>query len=496
MPPTFEEILTGSALFGLTTASPLQRAICRLIEGRPLRELATEPSVISAIGTSDTADIPRPREVLLLAGIRSGKSLMTAALAVFWSQVCDVSKLGPGEVPRISILSLKKDLADVVLGHLTGRVLDSGFLSQLVMAPPGKESLLLRHPTGRPIEIRVVAGSRAGSSVVARWSAGLIADEAPRMFGRDDGVVNIQDLRHAVSRRLLPGAQLAMIGSPWSPASPVAKWYSDGFGKPSREMLVIRAPAYHMNPVVWTPEAVEEAKADPDVYRTDVEAQFASPGETLFPVELVMRNLGTYVEEPPDVNSQYTAAMDPATRANGWTLVIASRDKLKQRVVFAHEWRGSYLDPLDPRKVLAEISEICSRYNVRSVLTDQYAADALIAIGRSAGINVIHHPMNHNAMVNGYMGLRRMLESGSVVLPNNRQLINDLLLITKKTSTNSVNIDLPRTQDGRHCDYAPALVLALTESVVSKPQRDSLTAERDRMLQQALKRHARKRPEF
>jgi hypothetical protein len=315
------------------------------------------------------------------------------------------------------------------------------------------------------------------------------------MFGREDGVVNIEDLRHAVSRRLLPGAQIAMIGSPWSPASPVANWYSENYGKPSREMLVIRAPAYHMNPVVWTPEAVEEARADPDVYRTDVEAQFASPGETLFPVELVLQNLGTYEKVNGDCTHQYVAAMDPATRANGWTLVIATRDPLKRHVVFAREWRGSYLAPLDPRKVLAEIAEITSEYGIHTVLTDQYAADALVSIGRDVGLTVIHKPMNHQGIVNGYMGLRRMLESHSVVLPNNRQLVNDLLLITKKPTANGISIDLPRTQDGRHCDYAPALVLALSEALVSKPQRDSLSAERDRMLQNALRKHGRKRTE-
>lgn len=314
------------------------------------------------------------------------------------------------------------------------------------------------------------------------------------MFGREEGVINIEDVRHAVSRRLLPGAQIAMIGSPWSPASPVAKWYTDGFGRMGGDMLVIRAPSYHMNPVVWNEQVVAEAKAsDPDVYRTDVEALFASPGETLFPVELVTKNVGQYERAEPDPACQYVAAMDPATRANGWTLVVATRDATRRKVVMTKEWRGSYDSPLNPKVVMAEIAEELNHYGIRAVLTDQYAADALISIGRDVGLQVEYKRMGHQDIVKAYMGLRNLLDSGSVLLPNNRQLINDLLMITKKPTANGVAIHLPSTQDGRHCDYAPALMLALSETPTPrKPKLGEVDAERERLLKAAMNKYGSK----
>ncbi len=111
-----EFLLCDQAAFGLTTASPLQRAITRIADGRKLGALAHDPAVIDALGgpmaIAELACMTtRPREVAILSGIRVGKSLIAAALAVAWALTCDVSKLGPGEVPRVSIVSLTKDLA-------------------------------------------------------------------------------------------------------------------------------------------------------------------------------------------------------------------------------------------------------------------------------------------------------------------------------------------------------------------------------------------------
>lgn len=77
---SLEELLTSKHFFGLTTASPLQRAVCRIADGRSLGELAHLPEVESAIG--DMTGVQATAELTVVSAIRVAKSLLAGALAV------------------------------------------------------------------------------------------------------------------------------------------------------------------------------------------------------------------------------------------------------------------------------------------------------------------------------------------------------------------------------------------------------------------------------
>lgn len=82
---SLEALLTDPKLFGLTTATPVQRAICRIADGEPLGELADDPVVMDAVGDCSSIAGIRPREMAILSGIRVGKSLLSALLAIYWT---------------------------------------------------------------------------------------------------------------------------------------------------------------------------------------------------------------------------------------------------------------------------------------------------------------------------------------------------------------------------------------------------------------------------
>ena len=308
---TMEELLTHPMGFGLVTASPVQRAIMRMADGNPLGELWKHPAVKRAFGSEDEPRAEgKPKEMAVLSAIRCGKSLMAACMAVHWTQVCNVEKLGPGEIPRVSIISINKDLAEVIFGHIVGRVMASPALKGLVMGEPTTDTIVLRHPTGRPVEIKVVAGSRSGSTLVARWSAGAVFDEFPRMLGEGDAVVNWDDMRKAVLFRILPGSQVVSIGSPWAPFGPAYNVVKEHFGRPNRQMIVIKSPGWDMNPQLWTPTAVKDAEEkDPQAFRTDVAAEFAQPEESLILQDSLDAATRPHpLIEPPKPGVQYSAA--------------------------------------------------------------------------------------------------------------------------------------------------------------------------------------------
>lgn len=453
---TLERLLTSPQGFGLTNATPLQRAICRASDGLPLADLDL-PTIRGRFSGVPTC---APAEVVLLAGIRTGKSLIAAAAAVKQSQTCSVAKLSPGEIPRVSVVSTVKDNADVILNHIVGNLNARPSLKRLLLEPPSGDSVLLRHPSGRPVEIRVVAGSRAGHTLVARWSAGVIFDEAPRMIGQGDGVVNLDDCRNATLGRMLEGAQIWYIGSPWAPFGPVWEMVQ----KPSPGMLVIRAPAYEMWPAHWTPERCAALKLqDPTVHRTDVEAEFADPESSLLSsVDLDACTRKAPMHREPEPGFEYFAAIDPATRGNAWTLSISTRDRAGKLVVaYCQEWIGSKVAPLKPKSVLAEIAAVCRRYRVGEVWSDQWAIDALAELAEQCGLTLVAWHSNAQTTWNRFQSFATRLGQGLIELPPDPVLRADLLAIRRRVTQTGTTIVLPVTSNGRHCDYAPAVALSL-----------------------------------
>lgn len=480
---TLERMLTSPNGFGLATATRLQQAICRIADGKPLSGLERMPLLANAsayaddireratfawsFGDVNKLPLSRPAELYIVGPIRSGKSLMTAAVSVCATQRCDLSLIGPGEVPRVSVVSLTTDLARVVHQHVVGRATASASLKRLTMGEPTSDSVMFRHPSGAPVEVKIVAGSRAGGSLVARWSAGVVFDEFTRMVGGDDGVINFDDARSAVSGRLLPGAQLCGIGSPWAPFGPAYKLVTEHWQAPSAERIVIRAVGPAMNPVYWTTERCEELRRrDPMAFRTDVLGEFADPESALFTADdlahVVRRDA---VELQPDPSHHYVAAMDPATRADAWTLVVATRlSSGKLSVVKARQWQATRGAPLSPDEVLREIAEELRPYNVARVCTDQWAADALADIGARHGVYLASEAITAARKVELFESMRTLVLSRKVEFPPVRELIDDIRRVRKRVTQSGISIELPRA-GGRHCDYAFAAALALSQPV-------------------------------
>jgi hypothetical protein len=78
-----ESLLCTADGFGLTTASPWQRAVCRLVDAAPFGEHAT-PEVLATFGVASEGELPRscPHELYVLGAVRIAKSMLAAAMAV------------------------------------------------------------------------------------------------------------------------------------------------------------------------------------------------------------------------------------------------------------------------------------------------------------------------------------------------------------------------------------------------------------------------------
>lgn len=464
-----EALLTSREAFGLTTATPLQRAICRISDGVSLGDLWDDPGVREGLGGVLPAAVA-PRTLVILAAIRGAKSMIAAAKAFETALTCDVTGLQPGDELRIPVLSVDKDSAHQVFNHLVGTIQARPHLRQHLAAEPTADSVLLRHQSGRIVEVKVTAMSKYGTTLVGRWLATCIFDEAPRMAGQEDGVRNLDDALHAIAGRMRPGSQILIIGSPNVPFGPVFNLNQEFFGRPSESVVVVRGTGPLLNPVWWTPERVEWTRANaPRSYVTDVLGKFADSEDQLFSSVVVDNATREGPEQiAPRRGHSYVAAIDPAMRGNAWTLVVLGCDGHDEKgeptyyVALAKQWRGSKSQPLRPDVVLREIARDVKPYGINGMWSDGHHIDSLQVIAEQEGVEIWEACTTQSDVTDGTENIRILLENERLELPPNRALRADLLRVKRKVNRNTTVMNMPVTADGRHCDFVPALRLCTT----------------------------------
>jgi hypothetical protein len=334
--------------------------------------------------------------------------------------------------------------------------------------------------------------SKYGTTLVGRWLATCIFDEAPRMAGQEDGVRNLDDALHAIAGRMRPGSQIMIIGSPNVPFGPVHEMNQEAFGRPSEKLVVVRGTGPLLNPVWWTPERVEWTRINaPRAYVTDVLGRFADSEDQLFSSVVV----DAAMRKGPEViaarkGHAYVAAIDPAMRGNAWTLVVVGCDGFNEKgeptyyVALSKQWRGSKSQPLRPDTVLRDVAREVKPYGLTEVWSDGFHLDSLAVIAEQEGIAIVEACTTQNDNVERIENIRVLIESERLELSPDRTLRADLLRVRRKVNQKTTTMSMPVTADGRHCDYVPALGLCLA----FPPAGPAVTArERDPGLEAALR---------
>lgn len=468
---SLEGLLTSPTGFDLTTASPLQRALARVADGRAIGDVLTDAEIALHFGCERSAiGLAAPVLVVVVAGVRGGKSLMAACAAIKGCLTSDLSRLKRHEVARFAIIAPTLDNAQATFRLLTGAVLASPELSKLVVGDPTADTLVMRRHDGRVVEIVVVAASRGAVTVRSRWLVGFVLDEVALFGSEPNGaVINAEELLRAAETRLVPGAQGWLISSPFGPQGLLWEMFKEHHGKPSADAIVVHAPTRALNPSFPAAKIEAIRRRNPDVAAREYDALWLDADSAFFDgasVDLATR--ATPLERPRVAGAKYVAAWDAATRGNSWTLVIGRNlakegEPARIEIALAKQWTGSKAKPLDPDETIREIAETMRPYGVREVMCDSWSGDALGALARRHGISVREWQAATTAARahEMYRGVSVLLTGGRIELPPDPVLRNDLKLVRRKATASGVRIELPRTPDGRHADYCPALVLVV-----------------------------------
>lgn len=473
---SLETLMCHPEMFGLTTATPVQRAIYRASDGLPLGDLWQREDVRRAFGGAKPIDGHIPGTFGLFSAIRGGKSAAAAMRCIQATQECDLSKVGPSDIVSIPCLSVSKERAADVFKHLSYNVQTKPALRALLVGEIRAESLTLRHPSGHPIEIRVTAIAKHGASLVGRWLAGCIFDEAPRCVGEKDGVRNIEQSMAAIAGRMLPRSTIWLVGSPHAPFGPAYELSREHFGVSSSDTIVIHADGPSLNPVFWTPEACEKLKnSNPDAYQADCLARFLDAVGAMFSLSSVERaqkpgpadDRGGVIEAalPYEPRQTYVAAVDPASRGNTFALAVATNNGQKDQVILTRRWRPEPGMPLDLEAVWAEVAEVVRPYGIKAVRSDPWGADPMRPIARAVGLGIADEAWTSIEKSGFYERFRIRLERDLIDLPSDMVLSSDLMRCRKVPTYTGFRVDVPISADGSHGDTASAVVQALAYDI-------------------------------
>jgi Terminase large subunit, T4likevirus-type, N-terminal len=392
-------------------------------------------------------------ESFVIAGRRSGKSLIAATVAVFLACFRDYRDiLAPGETATVMILAADRRQARVILGYVNGFFDSIPVLARMVTTRM-KESIELSN------RVRIEIHTSSFRAVRGYSIAAAILDELA--FWPSDDSANpdtevLTALRPAMAT--VPGALLLGISSPYARRGVLWEAYKENFGKTDSPVLVWKAATREMNPTVSSSLIEAAYLRDPVAASAEYGAEFRTDIEGFLSLDViepcVVPNRG---ELPPLGSVSYAAFVDPSGgSSDSMTLAIAHRDRGRAVLDLLREIRA----PFSPESAVQEFAATLKRYRIFTVSGDRYAGEWPREQFQKLGI---HYRTSEKTRSELYLELLPALTSGQAELLDNKRLISQLAGLERRTSR--LGKDSVDHSPGAHDDVANAAAGALVEAL-------------------------------
>ncbi|QTP55425.1 hypothetical protein HNO51_12480 [Billgrantia sulfidoxydans] len=373
--------------------------------------------------TRRSAPTSAAEELWLVVGRRGGKSQAAALLAVFEACFRDYrDKLSPGERATVMVLAADRKQARSAFRYITGLIESNPMLAALVERQDAESIDLTNRCT---IEVHT-----ASFRAVRGYSTPLVIADEIAFWRSEDSANPDKEIINAIRPAMATlGGRLVALSSPYARRGELWETYRRDFGKES-EILVAQAPSRVMNPTL--PARVVERALERDEASAKAEylAEFRSDVEAFLTREVVeaCTELGR-IELPPITGTRYTAFTDPAggSGKDAFTLAIGH---LEGSVAVVDAIR-SRKPPFSPEAVVAEFSDLLKQYRISSVTGDRYAGEFPRELYRNQGIT---YEIADRPRSDLYRDMLPLMNSGRVSLPENAQLLKELVSLERRTA--------------------------------------------------------------
>lgn len=461
------------------------RVLDKAIFGEPLTpaELVTFTELTGRT-TSPTSPVS---EAWIIAGRRSGKDVKAASIAAYVATIAADAfnfrqYLAPGERGVVQLLAVDRNQAQICLGYLKA-MFEQRLLASMVerQQPDGLELT-----NGLAVEITTNDKRRVrGRTVVA-----CIMDEVAFWMSDEGNSVNPDTAVYEAltpAMATIPNAMLIGISSPYArkgllwrkfrehygkdphvghdPAQPPAQPPVSSERETEREILVVKAPTWVMNPTLSRDKGpiARAYVSDPLSASAEYGAEFRSDVAGFLDFDAIDATIDRNVRErPPQPRTNYVAFADPSGgSSDAFTLAIAhleypnDPDPSDEPVAILDLVR-EIRPPFDPAEATAQLCLTLKAYNLTSVTGDRYAAQWVVSAFQQNGIIYEHSSRSRSEI---YLELLPQINAQQVRLLDLPKLTQQFAALERRTSrTGRDSVDHPK---GSHDDLANAAAGAL-----------------------------------
>jgi hypothetical protein len=394
-----------------------------------------------------------PSEAFVIAGRRSGKSLIAALVAVYLACFRDYSGvLAPGELGVIMVLASDRRQARVVLGYINA-FLEIPMLSRLVSARL-KESVELTN------RVRIEVHTSSFRSVRGYTVLAAVLDELA-FWPTDDSANPDSEVLSALRPAMVtvPGAILLAISSPYARRGELWTNFREHFAKNDSPVLVWQAETRAMNPTVSRVVVETAYLRDAAAAAAEYGAQFRTDVEGFLALEVIeSRIVGSRFELGPVAGLSYVAFCDPSGgQSDSMTLGIAHFERDLAVLDVLREVPA----PFSPESAVKDFADVLKSYRLSEVTGDKYGAQWVKEQFEKRGVSYRSSDKTRSEL---YLELLPALMSGQIELLDNRKLVAQLCGLERRTGRGRDSID---HAPGAHDDVANAAAGALVEALRS-----------------------------
>lgn len=475
--PSLEEFVTSPQYCNFA-ASEVQIGLVRALDGLPP---GLPPGLMRYhFGAVDFAPPGRPKMAVLEAGVRAGKSLLSALCANLHSALyADLSVVRPGELVKSFVVAPRLQQARGTFRHALGTLANSPLLSKH-LKNPNKESATIVRADGMEVELLLVAAAPEGQNLRSTWVAGAVFSEAD-FFDAEDSAVNLTDNYEAVRPRLVPNALMVAESSPWADTGPFHKLVTEYFGKPAHGIIVFHSDSRSMFPGLDKDAEAKMRAADPEKAAREYDAiPLSTSGTDFFPAAAIQNCVvaDRDLHLAPRPNHPHWGGVDLGFRKNSSALALARYENGKVRLAYYEELKPQPGAPLKPSVVCKTFAERSLAYFATSLRGDGHYVDTALEElpkhtvqrgGRTDQVTYDPWVPTRSHMTEAFTQFKTLMLEGKLELPNDPRLLLQIEKTKSRAMAGGEIQIVPPKIGWTHGDLLQAVVLACVQVPTHEP---------------------------
>lgn len=393
---------------------------------------------------------------LLLAGRRSGKSLISDIIACYESVVPDFGDIvRPGEDRYVIVVSTRADNAALHIRNISSLLKHDRNVGKLITAVQSDRILLSNGVT----ILSLPASARAGRGYTASC---VVLDELAH-FVDSSGNASADQVFDAFSPTVATFGDLGRIvitTTPMSRTGIVFDLYDRSEKGELDDFFVTRRATRELNPKVSERTIARAMKRDELSAMVEYFAEFSDPVASYLDSEAVERAVDRSRREQAkgEPGKSYIMAIDPATMGDRYAYAIMHSEEGRKYLDYAHILKP----PVNPNTAEELLESLVERFRPLKIRCDTAATVERLKYSIPA---MEYTPFSRPMKLRIYGSLKEALNLDQLILYHHEDLLDELKSLQIR---NGVDIAAPRSGRITHDDLADVLALCV-DALVNEP---------------------------